>query len=105
MSKEVFKSVSEISSNVTYVKPAELADREVVGTYKGLITGQFGPNYKITTKDGEVVVNGCGALNSQMSKVNEGDYIRFVYKGKKKIKEGPMKGKDFHDIDVQKKEA
>ena len=94
-----FKSVSE--SSISYLKPAELADREVEGTYLGVITGQFGPNYKIATKAGDVVVNGCGALNSQMQKVSEGSLIRLVYRGQKKIKEGPMKGKSFHDIDVQ----
>lgn len=94
-----FKSVSE--SALTYLKPAELADREVEGTYLGILNGQFGANYKILTKDGEVVVNGCGALNSQMQKVSEGSLIRLVYRGQKKIKDGPMKGKSFHDIDVQ----
>jgi hypothetical protein len=97
-----FKSVSA-ESKTTYLSAADLADQAVEGTYLGIVEGKFGPNYKIQTNSGTVIVNGCGALNSQFPKVNEGATVRLEYRGKKKIANGPMKGKAFHDIDVQYK--
>ena len=91
----------KVTGSNTYIKPADLADREVEGTFTGIITGQFGPNYKIKTKDGDVVVNGSGGINYQMQNVAEGEYIRFEYKGKKKL----AGGKSCHDIDVLRKKA
>lgn len=100
-----FVSVRGESSGVTYIRAAELADKKVEGIYLGVVTGQFGPNYKFSTDSGDVIVNGSGALNSQMQKVSEGEKIRLEYRGQKKITEGPMKGKAFHDIDVQRAKA
>jgi hypothetical protein len=97
-----FVSVNE-KSNVRYVKAAELADIDVTGTYEGAEEGKFGLNHKIKTQDGQLlVVNGFGALNSQLSKVSEGDLIKIVYQGKTTIKDGPMKGKQAHSVDVKK---
>jgi hypothetical protein len=87
-------------SGITYIKPAELADREIEGKFLGSVEGKFGLNHKIETASGTVIVNGCGSLNSRIQKVNEGQTVRLEYKGMKKINEGPMKGKSFHDIDV-----
>ena len=95
-----FKSVSA-DNNTTYLSAADLADREIQGKYLGVVEGKFGPNYKIQTNEGTVIVNGCGALNSQFPKVAEGTLIRLEYRGKKKISSGELKGKSFHDIDVQ----
>lgn len=95
-----FKSVSE-ESKTTYLSAADLADRAIEGKYMGIVEGKFGPNYKIQTNNGTVIVNGCGALNSQFPKVAEGSLVRLEYRGKKKISSGPLKGKAFHDIDVQ----
>jgi len=94
-----FKSVGTAENN--YISAAELADKEVEGTYLGIVEGRFGPNYKIQTKTGIVIVNGSGALNNQFPRVAEGATVRLEYRGKKKLTSGPMKGKDFHDIDVQ----
>lgn len=96
-----FKSV-RADSGVTYLKPADLADRQVEGIFEKIVEGKFGKNYQFKTSDGTVIVNGCGALHGQMEKVNEGDLIRLVYGGQKKITEGAMKGKSFHDIDVRR---
>lgn len=95
-----FKSVGG-NSETKFLKPEELADLSVQGKYLGVVEGKFGSNYKIETAEGTVIINGCGALNSQMPKVSEGATIRLEYRGKKKIPSGPMKGKTFHDIDVQ----
>jgi hypothetical protein len=96
-----YKSVSADSAT-TYLSAADLADREIEGKYLGVVEGKFGPNYKIETATGTVIVNGCGALNSQFPKVSEGTQVRLEYRGKKKISSGELKGKSFHDIDVQK---
>jgi hypothetical protein len=102
MSKKLeFESVN--NSNRRYVKPAELADLDVLGVYRATEEGKFGPNHIITTDSGEeLVINGFGSLNSQMLKVSAGETIKLVYKGKKKIEEGAMKGKEAHSVDVQR---
>jgi hypothetical protein len=104
MAQSEFVSVTK-ESEITYIKPAELADREVEGKFLGTFEGKFGPNHKIQTPTGTVVVNGCGSLNSRIQKVNEGEIIRLEYKGMKKIADGPMKGKSAHDVDVLRKKS
>jgi hypothetical protein len=99
-----FKSVSADSST-TYLSAADLADKEIQGKYLGVVEGKFGKNYKIETDNGTVIINGCGALNSQFPKVAEGTIVRLEYRGKKKISSGELKGKSFHDIDVQYQSA
>ncbi len=99
-----FISVSA-NSQVTYLSAADLADRAVEGTYLGIVTGQFGPNYKIKTNEGTVIVNGSASLNRQFDGLQEGLTVRLEYKGKEKIKSGNLKGKTFHNIDVQYKPA
>ena len=90
----------KVTGTNNYIKPVELADMELEGTYNGIITGQFGPNYKIRTKEGkDVVLNGSAGLNYQMQNVSEGDYLRFQYLGKKKL----AGGKSCHDIEVTRK--
>jgi len=95
-----FRSVGG-NSDTRYLSAADLADQQIEGKYLGAVEGKFGTNYKIETSNGTVIVNGCGALNSQMPKVSEGATIRLDYRGKKKITSGDLKGKSFHDIDVQ----
>ncbi len=104
MSSETeFESVNG-RSNIRYVKAAELADLPVQGTYEGTEQGKFGLNHKIKSTDGTTyIVNGFGSLNSQMNKVAEGDEILLVYQGKKKISDGPMKGKEAHSVDVRRR--
>ena len=89
-----FKSVGTQNN---YISAAQLADTEVEGTYLGIVEGKFGPNYKIETKNGLVIVNGSGSLNAQFPKVPEGSLVRLEYKGLKKL----GGGKTCHDIDVQ----
>lgn len=98
-----FKSVND-KSNLKYVKPAELADIRVQGTYEGSEEGKFGLNHKFKSNDGTLyVVNGFGSLNSQVQKITEGDECILVYQGKKRIAEGPMKGKEAHSVDLRRR--
>jgi hypothetical protein len=99
-SKE-FKSIQE-NSPITYLKPAELSDKQVEGIYEGSVEGTYGQNHRFQTKEGTIIVNGFGSLNAQMLKVNTGDLVRLVYQGMKKIKDGDFKGKNAHLVDVQR---
>ena len=102
------KNFRRVTSNGTaelnktiYLKPADLADAALEGTFEGPIEGNYGTNYRFSTENGEsVIVNGCGVLNSKMPNVPVGSFVKLDYLGKKEIREGKMKGKSFHDIDV-----
>lgn len=97
MSKE-FKEIKAAGS-LKYIKPSDLTELE--GTFRGIIMGEFGANYKFELEDGsEVVVNGCGALNKLMPEVSEGSLVKLVNAGKETINSGKNKGKSFHNIKV-----
>lgn len=94
-----FTEVEANDSDVTYLKPAELTTLE--GTFLGIEESQYGPNYKIELADGSItVLNGCGALNKKMIKVQTNSEVKFEHLGMKPITSGPQKGKEFHDIKV-----
>jgi hypothetical protein len=92
-----------VDTGVTYMKPTELPTKGkyFVGQFKEMINGQFGKNWKFAKKDGgNVVVNGCGALDSAMENVPPGTWCALTFVGKGKIKKGKFAGKTFNDVQV-----
>lgn len=98
-----FEKIS-LGESVTYLKPEEILDNPVVGTYLESIEQEtkFGlkTNFKVETEDGIVVVNGAGNLGAKMERVNIGDTVKIEYKGKSPMKAGPYKGTGAHDFEV-----
>ena len=99
MSERKFKPVGE--KETIFLKPAELQEAQLEGTFLETYEGNFGPNHKFRTEGGEIViVNGFGMLNSKMQKVDPGSFVKLDYQGKKKIVKGPLKGKEAHTVEV-----
>lgn len=74
------------------------------GTYVAAEPNTFRPEVKdhIFLVDGkEHVLNACGHLTWQMTKVKLGDIVTPIYKGKKELTEGKMKGKSAHQWEVK----
>lgn len=94
-----FKPVS--GGDTKYVKPSELpTDKPLVGTYLGVVESQYGKNYKLQTKDGITIVNGCGSLHNSMAGVEINQVVALTYGGKKKLTKGKFAGKEFHSVNV-----
>lgn len=49
----------------------------------------------------EHVLNTCGHLDWQMSKLKEGTVVTPIYKGKLLLTQGKMEGKEAHQWDIQ----
>ena len=96
------RNFKPLESKVQYLKPAELADANLEGTFIESFEGKYGLNHKIETEAGEtIVVNGFGKLNFEMLKVSKGDFIKLNYLGKQEIPDGDMKGKLAHQIKIE----
>lgn len=87
---------------IKYIKWAEVKVGEVVldgAKFELLKEGKFGPNLHFATKEGTKVVPCSGLLKYLLEnkKLNVGDKVRLVYKGKKSIKGG----RTAHDFDIE----
>jgi len=93
-----------IEPSVRYVKPKDCEGVE--GTFVEMFADKFGnPAYKLTSSEGEVIVNSCGSMKNAMEQVQPGDYIKFKYLGVSKLESGKFKGSDFHRVQVLKKKV
>lgn len=103
MSSDNFQKIS-LGSEVTYLKPEEVGDNPVIGTYLESFQQEtkFGikTNYKIDTDNGLVVVNGAGNLGFLMKQIEPGSRIKIEYNGKTPMKKGNYKGTPAHDFSV-----
>jgi hypothetical protein len=86
-----------------YTKYDACVDGQILaeGVFKGSREGPYGAIYLID--EGEVIaaLNKSGHLSFLLSKVNVGDVVQVVYKGKDKIKQGKFQGKSAHQFDVR----
>lgn len=105
MSSE-FRKVS-LGEQITYLKPAELIDQPVVGTFVESFEQEtkYGlkTNFKIQTEEGLIVLNGNGNLTSKMSRVNPGQIVKIEYLGKSPMKSGKYAGTPAHNYEVSVK--
>lgn len=90
---------------IKFVKPAELADLKVKGTFTAIEESKFQkPVYVIESPSTIFKVNACGTLTKGINENCElGDEILLVYNGVSKIKDGAYKGRDAHLVEVRKK--
>lgn len=94
----------------TYYKYPELNDGDVLieeGIFLGTKEGKFGPqHYFEEMSSGEKkVLNSAGHLNYLIDdNLWEGRKCKVVYKGKKELEKGPMKGKMSHQFDLYTEE-
>lgn len=104
--KSVISDRQYYSYNDLFERHKKEGDFEVVkkATFIEGVANRFQPqnNDWVFEMDGkEHVLNSCGHLNFQMSKVKEGSFVTAIYKGKAKVEQGPMKGKEAHQWDVK----
>ena len=107
------EELKSVISDREYYKYTELAVRhEKEGDFAVFEKGKFvdkTPNtfqpdkfdYIFEVGDKEHVLNTCGHLNWQMSKIPKGSIVTPVYKGKKVLEDGKMKGKEAHQWDMK----
>jgi hypothetical protein len=97
------------AGGINFVRPKQLAEANIIGVvaegiYEGTVPNSFDetkPDFKVRADDGQLtIVNSCGSLASQLSKVTEGTYIQLTYLGMKPITTGKMKGKLSHSFVV-----
>lgn len=104
------KKMRKIESGVNFINwktvAAENPNNEEKVVFEGFLlrvgVDKFGkPSYEGKKEDGSlIVINSCGALDSKMKEVREGDFIQIIHKGVHKLKTGKYAGKDSHSIDV-----
>ena len=114
MGKRNFKSpISREPSNITFLRPAKLAEENtegviLEGTFIESLPNQFDDkksDYKFTDDKGNtVVLNGAGNLGYQMGFINAGDFVQITYNGKKRIEKGKMEGRMAHNFEVLRDE-
>ena len=108
-----FKEMTSVVSDRVYYKYTELAaQHESDGDfpvfekaeYVSSQPNTFNPDkndwiFKVDGK--EHVLNSCGHLNYQMGQIPVGSLVTPIYKGKKVLEDGQMKGKPAHQFDVK----
>lgn len=70
---------------------------EIVGTYRGMRQGKFGPLADLETEQGAVTVPVPTALLTDLSRVRKGGEVSITYNGKQ---ENQRTGRTFHSFDV-----
>lgn len=113
MAKRNFKPVEGMSSGITFIRPAKLAEEKktgiiLEGTFVESLPNQFDDkksDYKFTDEKGNItVLNGAGNLGFMMKSINAGDFVQISYKGKREITNGKMKGVMAHNFEVLRDE-
>ncbi len=87
------------------MKAKEMAAGDtLIGTYKRtVISEKYGtPSYIIETEENDVLLNGSGNLNKQMTEVVAGELIKVEYRGSAPIKDGKFKGTNSHLFTVSR---
>ena len=91
--------------NKRYVKLAnhKKGDILVEGRYLGITPNKFGgENFEFQPETGSIIsINGSGKLSYMMKSVSEGDIVRLIYLGKSLLTDGPFKGKEAHDFEME----
>ena len=115
MGKRNFKSpISRETSNITFLRPAQLAlDKTegviVEGTFVESLPNAFDDkksDYKFTDEKGNVIIlNRAGNLGYQMGFINAGDFVQIKYQGKKEISKGKLAGRMAHSFEVLRDEV
>jgi hypothetical protein len=105
--------MKSVISDRQYYKYTELAERhKTEGDFAVFEMGKFVDKQKNTFQtdkfdyifevgEKEHVLNTCGHLNFQMSKIPVGSIVTPIYKGKKLLEDGKMKGKEAHQWEVK----
>jgi hypothetical protein len=86
----------------TFVRMTGLAPMtEFVGRFKGLEDNKFGGKTAVLSHGGkETCIGASGNLKWQLEQVPVGATVKIVYKGKEKIKKGPMAGREANQFEV-----
>lgn len=91
------------------MEPSPLAqgeDNALIGTYEGSTPNKFDDtkaDQSIRTADGTLVIfNETANIRRGFASVAEGELVRVVYNGKRKMTKGKNAGKEVHDYDVQR---
>lgn len=86
----------------------------LIGKFKKQYEDQFGnPGYEVAVietdfaeegdnlNEGDILgLNSCGGLNYKMEEVPENAVIKVEYMGTDVMEKGPMKGKEFHKVEL-----